>query len=150
MPSWITPTEDDILTRCSGPELDAFRTAALATGQADPIAALITSTVNMMRGYIAQCPNVDMTTKDEGTIPESGLFAFLDIIVPTIQGRPAGAVIEGSGNIRIDARSDAMKWLRDAAKCLIAVDEVPPPDAPGAPIPSPRLKTRSRANCHGI
>lgn len=148
--SWITPTEADILTRCSGPELEAFRTAALGTGQDDPIPALITSTVNMMRGYIAQCPNVDMTTKAAGTIPDSGLFAFLDIIVPTIQGRPAGAVIEGTNGIRLDARSDAMKWLRDAAACKIAVDEVPPPTAPGAPIPKPRLAARTRPNTHGI
>lgn len=150
MPAWITPTEADILTRMSGPELDAFRSAALGSGQADPVAELIISTVNMMRGYIFRCPNVDVTTKEEGTIPTSGLFAFLDLIVPTLQGRHAGAVIEGTNGIRLDARSDAMKWLRDCANCLIAVDELPPPNAPGAPIPKPTITKRCRDNTGGI
>jgi len=144
--SWIAPTEAHILTRVSGPELEAFRAAALGTGQADPVAGTITIVVNMMRGYIARCANVDMTTKEAGTIPESGLHHFLDIIVPTIQGRPAGAVIEGTSGIRIDARSDAMKWLKDAANCLVAVDEVPPSDALGAPIPKPRMIKRDRTS----
>lgn len=147
---WITPTEADILTRCSGAELEAFRAVALGDGQADPVAATIATVVDMMRGYIAQCPNVDMTTKEAGTIPKSGLHAFLDLVVPTVQQRPAGAVIEGSNNIRIDSRSDAMKWLRDAAKCLIAVEEAPPPTAPGAPIPKPRLTKNMRGNTYGI
>lgn len=145
--AWITPTEEHILTRVAGPELDAFRSAALGTDQPDPVASQISIVVDFMRGYIARCPNVDMTTKDAGTIPASGLHAFLDIIVPTIQGRPAGAVIEGTNSIRLDARSDAMKWLKDCAQCLIAVDEVPPPTAPGAPIPKPRIKQRTRPNC---
>ena len=144
---WITPTETDILTRVSGAELGAFRSAALKVGQADPVPALIVTVVNFMRGYIANCPTVDMTTKDAGTIPASGLHAFLDIIVPTIQMRPAGAVIEGSSGIRLDARTDAMKWLKAAAACEVAVDEVPPPTAPGAPIPKPRIKKRTRPNC---
>lgn len=150
MPAWITPTEAHILTRVSGPELDAFSAAALATGQTSPLATQIEIVVNFMRGYIARCANVDMTTKEAGTIPDSGLHAFLDIIVPTIQGRPAGAVIEGTSGIRLDARSDAMKWLKDAANCLVAVDEVPPSDAVGAPIPAPRIKKRTRPNCDGI
>ena len=148
--SWITPTEAHILTRVSGPELDAFRGAALATGQADPIAEQISIVISFMRGYIARCANVDMTTKVAGTIPASGLHAFLDIIVPTIQGRPAGAVIEGTSGIRLDARSDAMKWLRDAADCKVAVDEVPPSTAEGAPIPAPRITARTRPNTSGI
>ena len=150
MPAWITPTEDDILTRVSGPELDAFRSAALASGQADPVAPLITSVVNMMRGYISRCGNVDMTTKAAGTIPTSGLHPFLDIIVPTIQGRPAGAVIDGTNGIRLDARSDAMKWLAAAANCDIAVDEIPPPNQPEAPIPPPSISRRKNDNWGGI
>lgn len=148
--SWITPTEAHILTRVSGPELDAFRGAALGTGQDDPVAAQIGIVVSFMRGYIARCANVDMSTKEAGTIPDSGLHAFLDIIVPTIQGRPAGAVIEGTNGIRLDARGDAMKWLRDAADCKVAVDEVPPPTAEGAPVPAPKIIRRSRDNCDGI
>lgn len=149
MAPWITPTETDILTRVSGPELDAFRTAALASGQSDPVPPLIVSVVNMMRGYISRCGNVDMTTKDAGTIPTSGLHAFLDIIVPTIQGRPAGAVIEGTNGIRLDARGDAMKWLTAAARCDIAVDEIPPPNQPEAPIVRPLIVRRERSNSTG-
>jgi hypothetical protein len=142
--TWRAPTETDILNAgCSGAELTAFRGAALASGQADPLAGQIAIVVNFMRGYIARCPNVDMTTKDDGTIPECGILTFCDIIVPIIQGRPAGALIDPNG-IRLDARGNAMKWLTDAARCLVAVDEVPPPDAPGAPIPKPLYNTPRR------
>ena len=150
MPEWIAPTEAHILTRMSGAELDAFRRAALASGQGDPIEAQTRIVVDYMRSYISRCGDVDMTTKPEGTIPVGGLHVFLDIIVPTIQGRPAGAVIDGTSGIRLDARSDAMKWLKDCAQCLIAVDEVAPSDAPGAPIPRPRIRKRTRPNTAGI
>lgn len=147
---WIRPTEADILTRMSAPELAAFRAAALGLGQEDAIEAQISAVVNMMRGYIARCPNVDMSTKEAGTIPASALHFALDILVRVIQQRPAGAVIEGTSGIRLDASSDAMKWLRDAAECKVAVDEVPPSTAPGAPIPRPRIKKRRRPNLFGI
>lgn len=147
MSAWITPTEAHILTRVSGPELEVFRGVVLAEGQADPVAATIKIVVDMMRGYIFNCPTVKQAEHEAGTLPESGMNTFLDIIVPTIQGRPAGAVIEGTNGIRIDARSDAMKWLRAAANCEIAVDGVPPPEKPGAPIPKPLIKKRDRPNC---
>lgn len=150
MPDWITPSEDDILTRCSGVELETFRGVVLAEGQADPLSKQIEIVVNFMRGYIFTCPNVKEADHEAGTIPSSALHVFLDIIVPTIQGRPAGAVIEGTNGIRLDARSDAMRWLKAASKCEVAVDEVPSPVTPGAPIPTPRIKKRSRNNCDGI
>jgi hypothetical protein len=135
---WRAPTEADILSGgISGAELEAFRAAALAEGQADPLASQITMVVDLMRSYIAQCPNVDMSTKTAGTIPESGMLIFCEIITPVIQRRPAGALIDPSG-IRLDATANARKWLSDAAACKVAVDEVPPPTAEGAPIPKPR------------
>lgn len=145
--AWITPTEDHILTRVSGAELEAFRSAALATGQADPVAGTIKIVVDFMWGYIFNCPTVKQADHEAGTLPESAISPFLDIIVPTIQGRPAGAVIEGTNGIRLDARSDAMKWLKAAANCEVAVDGVPPPEKPGAPIPKPLIKKRTRPNC---
>lgn len=148
--SWIAPTEAHILTRVSGPELEAFRAAALATGQADPVAGTIKIVIDFMLDYIYACPTVKKADHEEGTIPESAMFVFLDIIVPAIQGRPAGAVIEGTSGIRLDARSDALKWLIRASECGIAIDGVPSPEKPGAPIPKPRITKRSRANCDGI
>lgn len=138
--TWRAPTETDIINAgISGAELTAFRGAALAEGQADPLAGQIAIVVDFMRGYIARCPNVDMTTKAAGTLPESAILTFCDIIVPVIQGRPAGAIIDPNG-IRLDARGNAMRWLRDAAECKVAVDEAPPSTAEGSPIPAPRYK----------
>lgn len=145
--AWIIPTEEHILTRVSGAELEAFRSAALALDQPDPVAGTIKIVVDMMRGYIFNCPTVKQEDHEADTLPESAINPFLDIIVPTIQGRPAGAVIEGTNGIRLDARSDAMKWLKAAANCEVAVDGVPPPEKPGAPIPKPRIKQRTRPNC---
>lgn len=147
--TWIIPTEDHILTRVSGVELAAFRNTVLGDGQTDPVAGTIAIVVNMMRGYIFNCPTVKKEDHEEGTLPASAINTFLDIIVPTIQMRPAGAVIEGTNGIRLDARSDAMRWLKAAAACEVAVDGVPPPEKPGAPIPKPIMIKRKRPN-YGI
>jgi hypothetical protein len=112
---WITPTEDDILTRLSAPELAAFRGVALADGQADPIARMISTVVDYMRGYIEQGNRFAWESQAGGTIPKAGLHVFLDLIVPVIEKRPVGAVIDVSG-IRLDARKDSVNWLKWAAE----------------------------------
>jgi hypothetical protein len=141
--SWITPTEANILTRLSGAEMGAFRSAALGTAQADPVAAQITTVVDFIRGYLRRCSQHTMGA--DGTIPKEALSVFLDLIVPIIQMRPAGALIDSSG-IRMDARSDANKWLTAAAKCEILFDDSVPAQMPDhGPVNSPSFSRRQRS-----
>lgn len=150
--SWIAPTEADILTRVSGAELEAFRAVALGEGQSDPVAAQTATVVDFMRGYLRRCSQHVMG--DDGTIPAEGLHVFLDLIVPVIQQRPAGALIDASG-IRLDARSDANKWLTAAAKCeILFADSIAATQPDKGPVESPSYdgpaRTRKRSRQEGI
>ncbi len=151
---WITPSVGDILTRVSAAELDAFKAVALGAGQdADEnIAAQITIVVDCMRGYIRRCSQHVMGPG--GTIPPEAMHFFLDLIVPVIQMRPAGALIDSSG-VRMDARSDAYKWLVQVAKCdVLFEDSVRAPQPDSGPVGSPSIcaprRTRTNRQEDGI
>ncbi len=49
---WISLTTDDVLTRLAGAEVSALRTAALASGQADPITDIVAKVVQECRGRL--------------------------------------------------------------------------------------------------
>jgi hypothetical protein len=65
--SWITINEDDVKTRLTGAELDAFTGAALAQGQADPLPDIIASVTDRVRGYAAACARNRLGAP--GTVP---------------------------------------------------------------------------------
>lgn len=141
--SWITPTETHLLELgLSGPELEAFRGAALGEGQADPVAGQIAAVVNFMRGYFRRCSQHVMG--EDGTIPAEGLTVFGELVVPIIQRRPAGALIDASG-VRMDAKKDAVRWLERAAACEVMFEDSVPASQPDAgPVASPSYTGPSR------
>ena len=50
--AWIIPAESDVLTALSETELATYRAAALASGQADPLAPTLAQVVDLVRGYV--------------------------------------------------------------------------------------------------
>ena len=140
--SWTTPTESDLLTRVSGPELEAYRAAALGEDQADPVTAQIATVVSFMRGYLRRCSQ--HTMGEDNTLPPEAMHVFLDLIVPVIQMRPAGALIDASG-VRMDARADAVKWLTAAGECrVLFADSVAAAQPDSGPVGSPSYSGRRR------
>jgi hypothetical protein len=118
--SWLPISDDDIKTRLSGPELAAFRAAALATGQQDPIGDVVAQTVDVVRGYIAACQrNVQ---GPDGTIPQKLKQAALSLIVMDIMSRAAGTVLDPKGQ-RKEAADKATKLLEQVAACRFAIDK---------------------------
>lgn len=139
--AWITPTETHLLTRMSGAELDAFRAAALGTGQADPIADQLAHTVEMARGYIAGCrQNV---LGPEGTVPEKLLGAVLDLTVVEVEKRAAGSMIDPQG-VRQTASREAMTILRDVAACRFVIEKPAEETTEEQMIPTPSITARAR------
>lgn len=142
---WITLTEAALLTRIAGPELDAFRAAALGTGQADPVAATLAQMTRMVRGYCAACAQNTLGAGE--TIPDELLGAALDLLVLDIQRRAAGVVIDPA-DARMKAAERAVQLLRDVAACrfAIAAPATATTEEVGAPKPSftdhPREWTR--------
>lgn len=116
---WVSVAEADLKTRISGPELSAFRAAALATGQADPIAAVTLQVVDLVRGYIGACQS--NTLGAAGTVPEKLLGVTLDLLVVEVEKRCAGKLIDPNGH-RANSAREAMAILRDVARCNFAID----------------------------
>lgn len=117
--AWITVTEAHLKTRMSGPELSGFRTAALASGQADPVASQIAQTVDLVRGYILACDNNALGPA--GTVPEKLLGVTLDLLVVEVEKRCAGKLIDPQGH-RAESARTAMSILRDVAACRFVID----------------------------
>lgn len=83
--AWIEITEADLLTVLSGPELASCRSAALASGQADPVAPTIAQVVAMARGHVAACR---MNALGAGnTLPEKLKAPALDVIAYRLPSR---------------------------------------------------------------
>lgn len=122
---WITVTEDHLKQAVSGPELDAFRAAALAAGQADPVSGIISEITQEVRGYVAACSRNQLGPV--GTIPDELLHAFLSIFVPRFQTRAGGVLIDPNGQRQRD-QDNARTLLSQVASCKFAIVQPTTPD----------------------
>lgn len=118
--SWRAITEADVLTVISAPELEAFRSAALGDGQADPVEAVITQTTADVQGYVGA--NRANRVGPAGTIPETLLQTALDYMLLKIMSRSAGVIIDPEG-ARKAAGERAERRLRDVAAGAFAVEQ---------------------------
>lgn len=125
--SWITIIEADLEARLSGPELAAFRGAALKSGQADPVAPVIRGVIDEIRGYVAG--NKANTLGAGETIPSELLDAALALVVARLPARLPVRMTEE----RLEAKRDAIALLRQVAdgKFFVASAATPAADQPG-------------------
>ena len=77
--AWIAPTETDAAAFLSQKELDAFRASPSASMEQDPLAGLMSATVQQIRAAVRACGRVKMA-EDPATIPQS-LLATWGVIV---------------------------------------------------------------------
>lgn len=117
--SWRLPTETDILRKISGDELDAIRDAALAAGQADPVAESLATAVNVVRGYIRANPRNSMGAA--GMLPEALIEPAIDWMAVPLFSRVAGMQIDPE-SARVTARRQAIKLFEDVAAGKFAVE----------------------------
>jgi hypothetical protein len=117
--AWITPSETHLRTRLSGPEIQAFKTAALASGQSNPIPDLLEEVVNRIRGDVAACEQ--NVLGPDGTIPDKLLGACLSIAVIEVMARAAGTVLDPE-QARREAARNAERLLERVAACKFAID----------------------------
>lgn len=115
--AWITITEADVLTALSGAELSALRGAALATGQADPVAPTIAQVTDLVRGYVGGCTR--NTLGPAGTIPQKLLPTALDLLAARIPRRVDRSPSKG----REQAEKDALELLGSVAACKFDIEE---------------------------
>jgi hypothetical protein len=114
---WITLTETDIITKLSGPEIAAMKTAALQSGQANPLTDVISQIVAEIRGYVAGCAR--NTLGDGESIPSELKGAAISRIRFELATRlPVASLLTED---RKTANANALSLLRDVAACRFAL-----------------------------
>ena len=135
---WTDLTEADVLTVLAGPELTAYRQAALAAGQADPVAPVIEQVTDLVRGYVAACAH--NTVPAGSQIPTKLKSVALDIIAVRIPQR----VGRDPKQVRKDAAAQAFKILEGIAACRIRILDDAASGTPSISTSSGRLYSRAK------
>src|SRR5471032_3151096 len=136
--AWITPAESDVLTVLSETELATYRAAALATGQADPLAPTLAQVVDLVRGYVgAYKPN---TLGLPGTIPQKLLAPALDLVAVRLAQR----VGVSPKDVRQAAAVQAVRLLEQVAAGVFNIEEPDSPALETTSAPTPTMVARER------
>lgn len=115
--SWITLTEAKVITKLSGPEIAAMKTAALQAAQTNPLPEVISQVVKEIRGYVAGCAS--NTLGDGETIPDELEGAAISRIRFELATRlPVASLLTED---RRAANANALTLLRDVAACKFAI-----------------------------
>ena len=121
--SWQTITEPDVITKLSGPEIAAMKTAALQAAQGNPLPGIITQIVGEVRGYVAA--NLRNVLGPADTIPDELLGAAISRIRFELATRlPVASLLTED---RRTANANAIALLRDVAAARFLI--VPPATA---------------------
>ena len=118
--AWITLTEDNVRERLSWPELSAFKTWHLKAGQDDPVPETIVRVVNEVRGYVSGCAR--NVLGPAGTIPDSLADAALSLMRWRLATRLPGASQALLDESRKQEYDDALRLLRDVARCNFGIE----------------------------
>lgn len=141
--SWITLTETNLITKLSGPEIAAMKTAALQSGQTNPLPGIITQIVREVRGYVAGCSA--NTLGDGETIPDELEGAAINRIRYELATRlPVPSLLTKA---REDANSAAVALFRDTAACrfkIVPPTEAAPAEEQAASVVSPSISQPCR------
>lgn len=129
--AWITLTETDVITKLSGPETAALKTAALQAAQSDPLPEVIEQVIKEIRGYVAACER--NTLGDGETIPDELKGAAISRIRFELATRlPVSSLLTED---RRTANANAISMLKDVARCdfLIVQPDTAAEDQAGGP-----------------
>lgn len=133
---WISPTENDLLTSLSETELASYRSAALASGQADPVAPTLAQIVDLVRGYVgAYRPNV---LGAAGTIPQKLLAPAVDLVAVRLPQR-VGVTPK---DVRKAAADAAIRLLEQVAAGDFNIEEPDVASAETTSAPRPTISAR--------
>jgi phage gp36-like protein len=117
--SWITLTEDSFLEQITGAEANAIKTAALASGQGEPLTNTLLKIVQTVRGYVAA--NAQNKLGEGSTIPQELESAAVSIARYTALNRlPVKSLLTET---RISEYKDALTLLRDVAAGRFAIEQ---------------------------
>jgi hypothetical protein len=129
--SWTTITEAKFLEQCAGPEVTAIKSAALGTGQSEPLTATIAKVVQEVRGYVAACAQ-NRLDSDTSKIPaELEADAIAIVRYRALNRLNVRSLLSES---RAQEYRDALDKLKMVAACKFALEQ--PTDVSTQVIPS--------------
>jgi hypothetical protein len=136
--SWATITETDVKSRLAAPELNALKSASLASGQANPLAEVITRVIDEVRGYCA----VRNKLGPEGTVPDKLRDASLALIRARLCSRlPIESLMTET---RKTERNDAQALLKIVAAGTFLIEEPTETTTEIISAPTPTSSTPTR------
>ena len=116
--AWTTLSATDVKTKLSGPEVSAVQTAALASGQSDPLVEIVEQVVDEVRGYIAAG---GYTLGNGTTVPSKLVSATLAIIRYRLATRlPVKSLLTTD---RVEENKEAIRLLERVADGKFMVEE---------------------------
>jgi phage gp36-like protein len=146
--AWQSISTDDIKTRLAGAEVSALQTAALASGQTDPLPEVVAQVVDEVRGYVAAG---GIPLGAASTIPAKLLSAALAIVRFRLATRLPRFPFDD--NRKTEYR-DAVALLGRVADGRFLVEEPTTLDTESTAAPSPSVTaktlTHQRANEDGL
>lgn len=148
--SWITLSVTDVKAKLAGAELTALQTAALASGQSDPVVEIIAEVTNEVRGYVAACAR--NTLGAGATIPDKLKSAALAMIRYRSATRlPVKSFLTAD---RVSENEAAVRLMEQVAKCMFAIEEPTTASDEVIAMPSPSIcgnsKTITRQSTDGM
>ena len=118
--SWITLTETDLKGLLAGAEYTAIQTAALATGQADPVPQAVIDAIELTRSKVAGCLNNYLGDETQGeVIPKECRNACLNLARYFACSRVPAGLINAERRKEYD---DAQKYLDQIAACQVRIE----------------------------
>jgi len=149
--SWIIIVEADVISKLSGPEIAAMKTAALQAAQANPLPEVIEQVTKEIRGYVSAC--AENKLGDGVTIPDELLGAAINRIRYELATRLPVATLLTDARTR--ANDQALTLLRDTAACKFKVIAPTTPSAEQAPgqgvqLVSANTRQASREKLRGL
>ena len=146
--SWISITSSDVKVKLTGAELAALQSAALASGQSDPLPDIISQVSDEVRGYIAA--NRSNTLGAAGTIPQKLLSAALSIIRYRLATRlPVKSLLTED---RVKENEQAIRLLEQVAADKFAIEDPVSGETSGVSIEqaSTPVRTATRTKLAGL
>lgn len=149
--SWITLTEARFLHHCSGAETNAIKTAALATGQAEPLTDMLAKVVQEVRGYVGAHGANQLG--EGSTIPQELEAAACAMARYRALNRlPIKSLLTET---RVSEYKDALQLLRDVAAGRFAIEQPATASTqvitgPGIEVVTSTTRRASRENLSGL
>lgn len=113
MSTWPTLTEEDVRTRLSGDELEAFRQSSRDPGDPDPLPAILRIVEDRVRASVAACK---LNPLNATGIPSGLVDAALDLVTMRVMQRARGRILDPDG-VRKEAAEAAEGLLRRVENC---------------------------------